>query len=79
MFICMTQFLSNSLRDRRNVYKYGEGALNGTVLASISAKISGLGRGGTIATPLPRAQDSNGPVLTSVERQSTKMLENNGT
>ena len=51
MFICMTQFLSNSLRDRRNVWKLGEGALDGTVLASISAKI--LGWGGGIATPLP--------------------------
>ena len=58
----------------------GGGALNGTVLASISAKILGLGRGGTIATPPSlKPHGSDGPGLTSVERQSTKMLENNGT
>ena len=59
---------------------WGGGALNGTVLASISAKTLELGRGGTIATPLPSGpHGSDGPGLTSVERQSTKMLENNGT
>ena len=46
-FICMTQFLSNSLQDRMNVWKSGRGggSLSGTILASISAKILWRGRG----------------------------------